>query len=442
MQTNTTSTTTTEPPRTIELDSDHEFRFEVEFNKKVTIKLLKGTAEVFGTELAIGVTYTFTGRKAAVYTWHGCSLEIGGDFLVEYTANETPMTSYLNTHLALQQMRENAKKSNNQGPRVLVIGPHDVGKSSLCTLLASYALRQGQKPIYVSLDTSEGSITVPGTVSATNISTIIDVEEGFGASATTAASLGSSTMPLAYYYGYENPAENVNLFKMVTSRLAHTVKCRLAADDESRTSGCIIDTAGLIDHIGYDLIQHAINEFDVNVVICLGHERLYSDMTRILKDKSSIQVVKLSKSGGVVERDKQFKNQLQRSKIQEYFYGTLKCDLAPYSIIVNINDMNVWRVGEAMAPSSALPLGMDSSSTETSVVKVDSSYEMCLHSVMAILNADNTVPESKLLETNIAGFIYVSDVDEERKKMTILSPAPGRLPRKHLLLGSFKWLEA
>ena len=43
---------------------------------------------------------------------------IGGDFLVEYTANETPMTSYLNTHLALQQMRENAKKSNNQGPRV------------------------------------------------------------------------------------------------------------------------------------------------------------------------------------------------------------------------------------------------------------------------------------------------------------------------------------
>ena len=69
-------------------------------------------------------------------------------------------------------------------------------------------------------------------------------------------------MPLAYYYGYENPAENVNLFKLVTSRLAHTVKCRLAADDESRTSGCIIDTAGLIDSIGYDLIQHAINEFD------------------------------------------------------------------------------------------------------------------------------------------------------------------------------------
>ncbi|CAO3620204.1 unnamed protein product [Cunninghamella echinulata] len=39
-------------------------------------ELVKGTAEIFGTELADGVEYTFTGRKAAVYTWHGCTLEI------------------------------------------------------------------------------------------------------------------------------------------------------------------------------------------------------------------------------------------------------------------------------------------------------------------------------------------------------------------------------
>ena len=144
----------------------------------------------------------------------------------------------------------------------------------------------------------------------------------------------------------------------------------------------------------------------VNVVIVLGHERLYSDMTRILKEKRNVTIVKLAKSGGVVERDKQFKMQLQRSKIHEYFYGTLKCDLSPYSILVNVSDVNVWRVGEAMAPSSALPLGMESMSTETQVVKVDS-YEMCLHSIMAILNADASVPENKLLETNVCGFIYV-----------------------------------
>jgi polyribonucleotide 5'-hydroxyl-kinase len=84
-------------------------------------------------------------------------LEVKGTFLVEYTANETPMTSYLNTHLALEQLRQKARKEQGEGPRVLVVGPHDVGKTSLCKILVSYSLRQGGNPIYVSLDTTEVS---------------------------------------------------------------------------------------------------------------------------------------------------------------------------------------------------------------------------------------------------------------------------------------------
>ncbi|CAO3620200.1 unnamed protein product [Cunninghamella echinulata] len=350
------------------------------------------------------------------------------------------MTSYLNTHLAIQNLRITAKSSNELGPRVLIIGPHDVGKTSLCKIMASYAYRQGEKPIYVSLDTAEGSITIPGAVTATAINHIIDIEEGFGSSATTAASMGSSTMPLAYYYGYENPSENPKMYKLVVSRLAHTVNNRLAADPESRTSGIIIDSSGLIDNVGYELIQHAIEAFSVSVVIVLGHERLYSDMTKIYKNKENISIVKLIKSGGVVERDRQFKIQLQRSKIQEYFYGTANCELSPYSMLVNVNDINVWRVGETLAPSSALPIGAEKSANETDVVKVDS-YDMCLHSVMAILDADDSEHEGKLLESSVVGFIYISDVNEEKKKITVLSPSPGRLPRKHVLMGAFKWME-
>lgn len=129
-------------------------------------------------------------------------------------------------------------------------------------------------------------------------------------------------------------------------------------------------------------------------------------MTRIFKDKGGMSIVKLAKSGGVVERDRQFRTQLQRSKIQEYFYGTPKCELSPYSMLVNFSDVNVWRIGEALAPSSALPLGMDSTVSETQLVKVDN-LDMCLHSILAILNADSSEHESALLESNVAGFIYV-----------------------------------
>jgi polyribonucleotide 5'-hydroxyl-kinase len=107
----------------------------------------------------------------------------------------------------------------------------------------------------------KGAITMPGTVTATCISNIIDVEEGFGSSATTAASMGSSTMPLAYYYGFENPSENVKLYKLVTSQLSKAIRNRMAVDDGCRTSGFIIDTAGLIDQVGYDIIQHVVQDF-------------------------------------------------------------------------------------------------------------------------------------------------------------------------------------
>lgn len=73
---------------------------------------------------------------------------------------------------------------------------------------------------------------MPGTLTATSITHIIDVEEGFGSSATTAASMGSSTMPLAYYFGHPSPAENVKLYRILMSRLAHSVKCRMAGDEE------------------------------------------------------------------------------------------------------------------------------------------------------------------------------------------------------------------
>ncbi|CAG8695331.1 2640_t:CDS:2, partial [Scutellospora calospora] len=95
------------------LEPEHEFRFEVDFGTTVKLKLISGTAEIYGTEIGIGPEYEFSGRKVAVFTWH------------EYVANETPMTSYLNMHLALEQHREAAKAKGEQGPRVIVVGPED-----------------------------------------------------------------------------------------------------------------------------------------------------------------------------------------------------------------------------------------------------------------------------------------------------------------------------
>lgn len=45
-----------------------------------------------------------------------------------YIAKETPMIHYLNIHTALEQMRTMAEKNKYGGPKVMVVGPDDVGK--------------------------------------------------------------------------------------------------------------------------------------------------------------------------------------------------------------------------------------------------------------------------------------------------------------------------
>ncbi|KAG0346778.1 Cleavage polyadenylation factor subunit clp1 [Podila humilis] len=431
------------------LEEENELRLEIDFDTKVKLRLVTGTAEIFGTELGQNVDYEFSGRKVAVFTWHGCKLQIQGTCSVEYIANETPMVSYLNTHLALEQRRVLATQNKRQGPRVLIVGPNDVGKTSLSKLLLSYALKQSRQPIYIDLDCSEGSITMPGCLTATPLTEMIDVEEGFGSSATSAPTAGSAVMPLAYYYGFPSPKDNVKLYTLLMSRLAQTVNRRLEEDEAARTSGVIIDTNGLIDATGYQVIAHCIKAFSVDVIVALGHERLYSDMVR-LHQKSGVAVVKLAKSGGVVERDHAFRRQTQNQKIREYFYGTSKSELAPYSTMINYHDIEILRVGEgSLAPSSALPIGEDRKVSETHVVKVDPGDHL-LHSVLAVSNAEcksstatgPTEAESlEILEANLAGFIYVSQVHEARKKLTVLSPCPGRIPKKFWWLGSLKWAE-
>ena len=56
------------------------------------LQLKSGIAEIFGTELVKGKTYTFTtGAKIAVFTWQGCEVIIRTKKDTSYIAKETPM---------------------------------------------------------------------------------------------------------------------------------------------------------------------------------------------------------------------------------------------------------------------------------------------------------------------------------------------------------------
>ncbi|TPX50129.1 hypothetical protein SeMB42_g00148 [Synchytrium endobioticum] len=434
------------------LGPEQEFRMEVDSQAKLQIK--RGTAELFGTELVEGYPYTFEpGRKIAIFTWHGCTIAVTGTQqpTVAYTAEETPMRSYLNLHLALQQAREFAKQNTSDGPKVIILGPTDVGKTSLSHILINYAVKQGARPLLVDLDTNEGgSLTLPGCISAAVISRPVDVEDGLGASAVVTGST-----PSVWYYGYTTILEKKDLYKTLTTKLAESALKKLQEDSLVRWSGMIVDTPSqFTDPQAEALLENTVDKFGVNSIVIIGNERMYARLTQQYINRPELSIIKLAKSGGVVDKTQSYRRTLTSRRIREYFYGTPKSELSPHSSTLPYSELVVRRVGldGAVAPSSALPIGQERIlNPEARLSRVEPSAVL-LHSILAMSNA--SLPElgsrtqssskeedEKIIGHNLAGFVHVSDVDDVKKKITILTPNPGRLPRKYLIMGALKWVE-
>ncbi|KAH8705508.1 putative mRNA cleavage factor complex II protein Clp1 [Talaromyces proteolyticus] len=549
------------PPTQINLRAGSEWRFEIAFGSTIQVKLLTGTAELFGTELAQLQTYTFSGTKAAIYTWHGCALEVNagegvalpngfapggmssegtsrgygaGGCQSEYVAEETPMVEYANVHFALETMRQEAQtEGGKDGPRVLILGPENAGKTSLAKILTGYATKVDRQPIVVNLNPTEGMLSVPGTLTATAFRSMIDVEEGWGSSPMSGPSPVPVKLPLVYFYPMKSPLDaDGNVFKPIVSKLAVSVTARMAEDDDAREAGVIIDTPGILGQgtpKALEIIHHIVTEFSgmppvntrmVSTILVLGSERLYSTMVKNYEQKPTssasaahsderITVVKLSKSGGCVDRDEAFMKSVNESQIRSYFFGNAmasatsvalpssssssssssKITLSPHTQQLDFDSLALYNYTApslnededeydpstfGAGDSSYLPGGAGtesadlSSQTENTTQASSASYDPSsftsslttsssaadtllplkkytspptlafANTLVAITYVPTNAPLEYIRDSSIMGFVYVADVDVEKKKLRVLAPVGGRMPARALVWGR-KW---
>lgn len=274
--------------REIQLPAGSEWRFEVPNDGRLNVKLVPkpsnstpqsitndsdpatGTAEIFGTELAPNRDYEFPAlTKAAVFTHHGCTLSISGNCEGDYVAEETPMNEYLNVHFALENLRTTAEEQKTDGPRVLVVGSENAGKTSLLKTLTAYATKSGRTPLMVNLDPHEVMLCLPGGMSTAAMGTgaVLDVEDqasnGWGSSPIGGPSTVPVKMPLVYHYGYPGPEEHLEIYKPITARMALAVSARFNEDPEVKESGILVDIAASAcsGKKGTDIIAHVVSEF-------------------------------------------------------------------------------------------------------------------------------------------------------------------------------------
>jgi len=474
------------------LDPETEYRFELDPGTSLAIKLIRGHAEVFGAELAANKPYLFGSEcKAAIFTWRGCIIEVTGHPSTEYVSEETPMAAYANLHIAFEQMRVRAlrdlrgspvpdyeRNKPTDPPRVLVLGPENSGKTTICKLLINYAVRAGQgwSPLLINTDPAEGGWAVPGALSVTPVHSPLPTSSPaspLGAAATSAPTALSSNalLPLAYWYGHAESKRNPLLMERIIRNIGENINDKYQVDLQGRTAGLIVDTpssfasgSGSSDD-RQRLIKACVDAFKINVILVVGHEKLNVEMQRTYA--SQLTVVKIPKSGGVVELDHLYRERVHNYQLHTYFYGQIipppagissaslggetlsDLVLSPSSTVINFDDLSIFRIGaETMAPSSALPIGAARAVSETQAVSINPALpgSGLLNAVLAVLAPPVNTDESErydeeILDLPISGFIIVTNLDIPHRKMTILSPNQGSVVGRTAVIGSFEWVE-
>ncbi|TWU77297.1 Cleavage polyadenylation factor subunit clp1 [Metarhizium rileyi] len=352
--------TVTSSTRTIALKPAWEWRFEVPAGRTVTLKILSGTAEKDGVELALRNAYSFCGMKSKILTWHGCELEVEGwtddDFVAEYSSPAAnPANAYVNLHARLNEMRNTAANERKEGPRVLIAGPLMTGKTTLVRTLASYATRQGFEPIVVNADPKEGMLSLPGTLSASVFATVMDPEavDGWGTTPTSGPSTVPVKLPLVYYYGRNSADDDPEFYRELTSKLAGTVSGRLSEDEGVRRSGVIVDSMAVSEKskIGEDLLAHIVDELSINIIVVLGSNRMTAELSkRFSSERSSlgepINIIGLDRSEGIVERDAVFLEHSREQSIKEYFFGDIRRALSPQIQQVDFGALVIYKASD------------------------------------------------------------------------------------------------
>lgn len=179
------------------------------------------------------------------------------------------MAAYANVHMAFEQMRvralaalHNSPISEDPGaevdpeaPRVLVLGPENSGKTSVCKILINYAVRAGQSwaPLLANVDPSEGGWSCPGAISAAPVTSPLPTcspANPLGSAATSAPTALSSSalLPLAYWYGHTDMKRNPLLLDRIIRNLGENVSEKWEGDPEGKIK-CLIRLRSLADKV-------------------------------------------------------------------------------------------------------------------------------------------------------------------------------------------------
>ncbi|RNF09736.1 putative pre-mRNA cleavage complex II Clp1 protein [Trypanosoma rangeli] len=370
------------------------------------IVLVDGTASVYGAPLKRNVRYNFPRCGIPVASPLTCRLHVEGEF--------TATVDFLNSavddiHAVLDLARTEATMSNDasrdshdeapRGPRALIIGGQNTGKSSLCRALANLATCDKKYGVaLVDADVGQQGIACPGSIATAFIENYIPVDDGF-----------NTMMPLTFFFGDKIVnASSRKRYLDICAFAAQAIDSVCMSKPQYATGGVIVNTMGWTTGIGRDVLFELVSVFSITHVVVCGFEEDLAEEVRKTAVGRSITLLRYPKQPHIFERGPSELSESRTKQLVTYFKGTLRTPLSPYRGVAFVKDVQFVNALtlEVLSWQEVAPLSLVAVSWSDSLESVD--------------------------EANIAGFIVPLEIG--RKFFSFLSPASGSLPKPFLLV--------
>eukprot|EP00939_MAST-03C_sp_MAST-3C-sp1_P003030 g3030.t1 len=452
--------------REFELKPRTELRFQlVHDENKYHIKmiLLKGTAEIFGSELIAGKEYVLSERNGAVFTWHGCNLlvqSVDVEILnrpVLDIFEKTNMDDVLREHGNLENLRKDALDFGLVGPRVAIVGAPHAGKSTFAEMLLAYAVKRGYQPMYVELDPAMSLASCQGTISA-SLATEFSLNPARGF---------QPQHPLVYFYGHTDTSVNKEAYKTLVGEMWTSVCERMekhSKSDKMKASGAIVNMCSWkgewTGKEGFELLTSMLRKkMAIDRVIVVDHDGLVNMIKSAFPDLED-SVVSVKASPGVSRRrPASIRDHLFEMQIDRYFYGhedDLMGKCKPLSISKRFDEIEVYAIDRMnKIDNYMLPVGKEDAANQFQLKRVDVKDVMSLkHKLLAVMR---TTDRNDVMDLSacVAGLVIVTNVEEtfdggggeeenEEKKivrLTITTPNASELPGNIFIVGSIRSMD-
>lgn len=395
------------------------------------VVVLDGNASILGVTLRHNVRYRFSDRTITVVCLGKTRLDVTGDCVIFppqpiYTSLDALKTELVCASQAAALLAD----AKSQGPVILVLGGKESGKSTVCRHLANLFLSHSNpaQKLYPTLGSVAGSelgvtsssppwgVTVvdlsirqnaisccPGSIAAAFLESPISVDDDF-----------SSLIPLVFFFGDKDvTAASRKRYLDICAWMHQSIQSLKHAKPIFRAGPVIVDTIGWTRDLGYDILRQLISIFGVTDVVVTGGgssdavaDSLKADFA-FMSGSLAIRRLDAYRVPSTVCGQSQVAS-CGSQQLHQYFFGTLRTPLSPTRLVVYLKD----------------------------VVLLDARtlQEIPLRGLKPLsLAAVSTAPTRELCESkNVAGFVIITDIGKQT--LTLLSPAPGKLPRPFLLV--------